>query len=189
MAALEFMQLNAGWLSAISTLLLAAITLWLAYQNHTLIQQNRILASRDRVVELIGSVIDPLLDRLRDLEHTAKTRGHPWAVSDEDFAAREIPKEQLELFDLGQNRFYYPAPVLGVLKPLLDGYSTLFEPQRFVEFEQQHPDLIREIRELEHRLPPLTRSVRNLAIQVARLTNSERVVALPLHLVGLTWCI
>ncbi|MBI3413007.1 MAG: hypothetical protein HY051_02935 [Candidatus Aenigmarchaeota archaeon] len=179
MGVLEFLQINAPWLSAISTTLLATITLWLALQNRTLINQNRTLASRDRVVEEIVTVIDPLSDRLKDLEHAVKTRSHAWAVSDEEFAAREIQKEQLELFQISQDRFYYPAPFLGILKPLLDGYSTIFEPGRFVEFEQQHPEITQEIRELEKRLPPLTRSVRSLAVRVASFMNPQRFTNLP----------
>jgi hypothetical protein len=175
MMLVELLQANSGWMAALATLFLATGTTALALQNRKLLRQSVMLTSRDRVTELVASVIDPLVDRLKGVKETLELRNLPWAISDEDIATKEIPREHLELFKVSQGRFYYPAPLLGALQPLLDGCFVIFEPGRLPELEQDHPGIIDMIRELDAGLPAINRAARNVAIQVARFLNSERI--------------
>ncbi|MEM4409111.1 MAG: hypothetical protein QXI19_10260, partial [Candidatus Caldarchaeum sp.] len=108
----DLLQIVNEWLTPLSLLALAAGTAALALQNRRLLKENIVLASRERAVEFIAFVLDPLLSRLRDLKQTLETKEFPWAISDEDIAAREIPREHLDLFRLAPQRFYYPVPLL-----------------------------------------------------------------------------
>lgn len=160
-------------LVSLSVFSLTAMVALLLVQNRKLIKQNHVMAVRDRVAELVGSVLDPIIWRLEDTRRTLETRNFLWSTNDEAIAVSELPREHLHQFQ-ANNEFYYPTPRLKVLEPLFAGSSLLFEKERFADFEQGKPGVLENLSQIQNQLDTLSIILRILAIDTVRFLNSEK---------------
>lgn len=118
-----WIMFRAGWLAidefgayamfgtAVGTTAMALATVYMAMQNRELVKQNRIMVWRPYYVELIVSVLDPLLESTKSLVAIHRNKSYSWGFELEEQLDGQLTKEvDVLLFKIGGSpQFYLPT--------------------------------------------------------------------------------